>query len=163
MQLNKYPIGQQDFPSIIREGKVYVDKTMHALRIIQSSKSNFLSKPRRFGKSLFISTLESIFLGKKELFKGLYIYDRWKFEEYPIIRMAFNTLAYEKNNLENANEATLTDIGASYDIILEKNTVKDKFKELIQKLNQKYDKGVVILIDEYDKPIIDFLSCIENY
>ena len=107
MITRKYPLGQQDFPSIRKEGKVYVDKTMYAHLIIETSKSNFLSKPRRFGKSLFLSTLESIFLGKKELFEGLYIYDKWQFEEYPIIRISFSNIGYREMGLDKAIDKEL--------------------------------------------------------
>jgi Predicted AAA-ATPase/PD-(D/E)XK nuclease superfamily len=158
MAFAKYPIGQQDFPSIRKEGKVYVDKTMYALDVIQSSKSNFLSKPRRFGKSLFISTLESIFLGKKELFEGLYICDKWQFEEYPIIRIDFNALAFEEDSLKNAIERKLTEISDDYDVKLQEGQLKDKFQQLIKLLHKKFDREVVILIDEYDKPIINYLD-----
>ncbi len=153
-----YPVGRQDFPNLIKEGFVYVDKTMHAFNIIKTSKSNFLSKPRRFGKSLFLSTLESIFLGKKELFKGLYIYDKWEFEKYPIIRISFSELPYEENNLQDAISERLIAIGQLNNIELKKKLIKTQFKELIEKLFQKFDKEVVILIDEYDKPLIDYLN-----
>jgi hypothetical protein len=75
-----YPVGKQDFPKIIQGGFVYVDKTKYALELARMGGSYFLSKPRRFGKSLFISTLETIFKGEKELFKGMYMYDKWDFE-----------------------------------------------------------------------------------
>ena len=158
MQERKYPIGKQDFHKIISEGFVYVDKTKFAYDLAVIGSSNFLSKPRRFGKSLFLSTLESIFLGKKELFKGLYIYDKWKFEEYPIIRISFSTLAYENNLLDYAIKKSLIEIAASYQIELKNEILKEQFKELIENLHQKHEKGVVILIDEYDKPLIDYLN-----
>jgi Predicted AAA-ATPase/PD-(D/E)XK nuclease superfamily len=155
-----YPIGQQDFPSIRNEGKVYVDKTMYALDVIQSSKSNFLSKPRRFGKSLFISTLESIFLGRKELFEGLYIYDKWQFEEYPMIRISFSNIGYRTMGLLNAIANELQSIAEKNELLLKSDRldIANVHKELIEKLYLKYKKGVVILIDEYDKPIIDYLD-----
>lgn len=158
MQERLYPVGQQDFPSIIREGKVYVDKTMHAYNLINSTKSNFLSKPRRFGKSLFLSTLESIFLGKKELFEGTFIYDKWSFEEYPIIRISFANIGYREIGLTTAIDKELVGIARKYQIDCKAENNSSKFLELIKQLNQKYNKGVVILIDEYDKPIIDFLD-----
>ena len=160
MQRRLYPVGQQDFPSIINEGKVYVDKTMYALELIQTSKSNFLSKPRRFGKSLFISTLESIFLGKKELFKELYIYDQWAFETYPIIRISFSNIGYRTMGLQNAIAHELNDIAKKYNIELshDKTDLANNFNELIKFLSSKFNKGVVILIDEYDKPLIDYLD-----
>ena len=132
-----YPIGKQDFPKLRKEGFVYVDKTQYAYELAKLGGSNFLSKPRRFGKSLFISTLESIFLGKKELFEGLYIYDKWQFEEYPIIRIDFNAVAFEENNLQNAIERKLTEISDFYEVELRNGHLKDKFQELIKLLHQK--------------------------
>ena len=154
----KYPLGQQDFPSIRREGKVYVDKTMYAYEMIETSKFNFLSKPRRFGKSLFISTLESIFLGKKELFEGLYIHDKWEFEEYPVIRMSFSNIGYREMGLEKAISEDLDRIYNSYEIPLNQKVVSQKFETLIHSLSNQFKKGVVILFDEYDKPLIDYLD-----
>ncbi|MEZ4987338.1 MAG: AAA family ATPase [Saprospiraceae bacterium] len=154
----KYPLGEQDFPSIRAAGKVYVDKTMYALHLIETSKSNFLSKPRRFGKSLFLSTLESIFLGKKELFEGLYIYDKWKFEEYPIIRISFSNIGYREMGLKQAINDDLDRIYLLYDLPLNKKVISQKFETLIKQLFGKFNKSVVILIDEYDKPLIDFLD-----
>lgn len=158
MYIRKYPIGEQDFPSIRKAGKVYVDKTMYAYQLIETSKSNFLSKPRRFGKSLFLSTLESIFLGKQELFESLYIYDKWQFEEYPIIRMSFSNIGYREMGLERAIDEDLNRMYKKYNIPLNEKVVSQKFEALIKLLFEKYNKGVVILIDEYDKPLIDYLD-----
>lgn len=160
MQQRLYPVGQQDFPSIINEGKIYVDKTMYALDIIITSKYNFLSKPRRFGKSLFISTLESIFKGQKELFKGLYIYDKWAFEEYPVIRISFSNIGYRTMGLQQAISNELTNIAGNNEIYIQSHAqdVGNMFLELIKKMHKKYEKEVVILLDEYDKPIIDYLD-----
>ncbi len=160
MSLQLYPLGRQDFSGIIKEGKVYVDKTMHAYNIIQRSKSNFLSKPRRFGKSLFISMLESLFLGKKELFKDTYIYDKWEFEEYPIIRISFSDIGYQTMGLQLAISTSLSKIATKYGIIIHsrENDIGYKFRELIESLYNKHQKEVVILIDEYDKPLIDYLD-----
>ncbi|WP_170254627.1 ATP-binding protein [Phaeodactylibacter luteus] len=158
MNRRKYPLGEQDFPSIREEGKVYVDKTMYAHHLIETSKSNFLSKPRRFGKSLFLSTLESIFLGKKELFEGLYIYDKWQFEEYPIIRISFSNIGYKEMGLGPAISNELDRIYQLYQLPLNDKVVSQKFEHLIKELSRTYNKGVVILIDEYDKPLIDFLE-----
>jgi hypothetical protein len=153
-----YPVGKQDFPKIIRGGFVYVDKTKYALELARMGGSYFLSKPRRFGKSLFISTLETIFKGEKELFKGMYIYDKWDFEEHPIIRLSFSMMAYEDNRLEQAVVKSLNVIASSYGLELVSDVLKEKFDELIKALHEKYNREVVILIDEYDKPLIDFLN-----
>lgn len=158
MKERLYPVGKQDFPKIIKGGFVYVDKTKFILDLMKIGGSFFLSKPRRFGKSLFISTLESAFLGRKELFKGLAIWDKWKFEEYPIIRISFSDIGYRELGLERAIENKLLEIAQSYDVTLVGENTSFKFKELIQKLCSKFGKEVVILIDEYDKPLIDYLD-----
>ncbi|HMP29662.1 MAG TPA: AAA family ATPase [Saprospiraceae bacterium] len=160
MQKRLYPIGQQDFPELINDGKVYVDKTMYAYTILTTNKYYFLSRPRRFGKSLFISTLESIFKGNKSLFEGLYIHDKWKFEEYPIIRISFSNIGYRTMGLSEAIAHELDAIGSRHQIKLksEKAYISSLFRELIVELQSKYNQNVVILIDEYDKPIIDYLD-----
>lgn len=133
MSFKLYPVGRQDFPSIIEDGFVYVDKTMYAYELAKLGGSYFLSKPRRFGKSLFISTLETIFLGKKEYFKGMYIYDKWNFEEYPIIRISFADIGYRENLLRNVIDNKLNQI-AKYNNIefsIEINKIDVKFQNLI--------------------------------
>ena len=90
--MKKLPIGIQDFKEIRTNDYVYVDKTELIYNIIESGKYYFLSRPRRFGKSLLISTMYYLFKGEKELFKGLYIYDKWEFDEYPIIRLDISKL-----------------------------------------------------------------------
>ena len=96
MFLQKYPIGIQDFSEVITRGNVYVDKTRFVLNLIESHKYYFLSRPRRFGKSLLLSTFDYLFRGHKELYKGLNIYDKWNFEVYPVIKISFSKLSYEK-------------------------------------------------------------------
>jgi hypothetical protein len=158
MSFQKYPVGLQDFSEIITRKNIYVDKTRFIHNLLLSQKYYFLSRPRRFGKSLLISTLYYLFKGKKELFKGLYIYDKWNFEEYPVIRMSFSSLSYEKGGLEQTVKDALLDIAKSYDLSIEKEKVKDIFSTLIKQLHRKFDRQVVVLIDEYDKPIIDYLD-----
>ncbi len=158
MAIQKYPIGLQDFGGIRKNGYVYVDKTPYIHKLITSYKYYFLSRPRRFGKSLLISTFECVFKGEKELFDGLYIYDKWAFEAYPIIRISFSNIGYRDTGLQEALKITLDGIASENDIILESIGISQKFKELIQSLYAKYNKEVVILIDEYDKPIIDYLD-----
>jgi hypothetical protein len=160
MAIQKYPIGHQDFGKIITQGFVYVDKTHFIHKIIDKGGYYFLSRPRRFGKSLLISTLECVFKGQKELFEGLHIYDKWDFEPYPIIRISFSNIGYRTKGLLNAIGDTLEEIASEYGIPLfsEKADIANCFKELIKSLFQKYNQQVVILIDEYDKPIIDYLD-----
>jgi Predicted AAA-ATPase/PD-(D/E)XK nuclease superfamily len=158
MAIQKYPIGLQDFGGIRKNGYVYVDKTPYIHQLITSYKYYFLSRPRRFGKSLLISTLECVFKGQKDLFEGLYIYDKWAFDDYPIIRISFSNIGYRDIGLQAALNTTLDKIANDYGITLENQGISQKFKELIQSLYAKYNKQVVILIDEYDKPIIDYLD-----
>jgi phage-related protein len=121
---------------------------MYALDVIITSKYNFLSKPRRFGKSLFISTLESIFKGQKELFKGLYIYDKWDFEAYPVIRISFSNIGYRTMGLQKATSNELTSIAANNEIDIQSSAqdIGNMFLELIKKMHKKYDKEVVIIL-----------------
>ena len=158
MTLQKYPIGLQDFGGIRREGYVYVDKTQHIHRLIKFAKYYFMSRPRRFGKSLLISTLECVFRGQKELFEGLYIYDKCEFEPYPIIRISFASIGYRDMGLLPSLHKELESIASKYEITLESEGLSHKFNELIKSIYHKYNQQVVILIDEYDKPIIDYLD-----
>ncbi len=150
-----------NFESIIRGNCIYVDKTKYIHKIISSvDKFFFLSRPRRFGKSLTVSTLRSIFEGKKELFKNLYIENTdWLWDEYPIVQLDFNGI--ESSNTEiliKRITETLGDIAEKYDIHLQKESAPAQFSELIVKLHKKYNKGVVVLVDEYDKPIVGHLG-----
>ena len=99
----KYPIGIQDFGEIRRNGYAYVDKTALMYKMVSEGKYYFLSRPRRFGKSLFLSTLESFFSGKKDLFEGLAVWEQeWEWKQYPILHLDLNTELYDsKEALEN--------------------------------------------------------------
>jgi hypothetical protein len=158
MAIQRYPIGLQDFSEVITRGCVYVDKTPFVLELINTHKYYFLSRPRRFGKSLLISTIDYLFKGRKELFEGLYIHDKWEFEEYPIIRISFSEIGYRTSDLLSAINSRLSEIASDYSISLTETTIDKQFRELIHKLHQKFTKKVVILIDEYDKPLIDYLD-----
>ena len=138
----RLPIGIQTFREIIEEDYVYVDKTKYALDILQNYKYVFLSRPRRFGKSLFLDTLYEIFSGNKELFKDLYIYENYDFQKYPVIKISwagdFKTLESTKivamsildRNKENLGvECKSEDVGVC-------------FGEIIQNAYKKYQKKV---------------------
>jgi hypothetical protein len=156
--IQKYPVGIQDFGEIRTNGYVYVDKTEYVHRLVEQGKYYFLSRPRRFGKSLFISTLECLFLAKKELFKGLFIEYKWNWERTnPIIRISFSNIGHKEKGLYKAIDDELNNIAKKYEIVLEETVISGKFKELIERLDENRGK-VVVLIDEYDKPIIDFLG-----
>jgi hypothetical protein len=156
--IQRYPVGLQDFGEVRTGGYVYVDKTEFAYKLVEQGKYYFLSRPRRFGKSLFISTLECLFLAKKELFKGLYVEDKWNWEQtYPIIRISFSNIGHKDLGLHEAINLSLDDTAQKYDITLQATYNSGKLKELIETLSEKLGK-VVVLIDEYDKPIIDYLG-----
>ena len=153
-----YSSGIQSFSELRHYGCKYVDKTNYLYNLINSGKYFYLCRPRRFGKSLTLSTLEYIFKGKKELFNGLFIEDKWNWEQnFPVIRIDFSNLKEKSNGLETALCNRLHEIAIEYKITLEKNKSDNLFDELIKKLHSKYNK-VVILIDEYDKPILDYIE-----
>jgi hypothetical protein len=156
-------VGQQDFAQIRKAGMIYVDKT-HFLHGIIKSRAPFwfLARPRRFGKSLLINTLKEIFLGKKELFSGLYIEDKIIWEEYPVIHLDFSKIGFQTLGLEKAIHRCLNIIAEEYEIVYEETEINTKFEELMKALDAKTGKQVVILIDEYDKPITDVLEVGEN-
>ncbi len=159
-KLQTLSIGIQTFEKLINDGCLYVDKTRQIHDLIRTGSVYFLSRPRRFGKSLLISTLKAIFEGKKELFKGLWIessdYD-WKV--YPIIHLSFSGVAYKNNDtLPEYLNHHLRQMAAAHDVEVADNLPYYLyFGDLIAALSKK--GRVVILIDEYDKPILD---CIEN-
>lgn len=155
----KYPIGIQDFEDLQRNGYAYVDKTNFVYKLADEGKYYFLSRPRRFGKSLFLSTLEAYFQGKKELFEGLAIYDletEWK--KYPIFHIDLNTANFrEKDSLYMVLNDYLTTWESKYGARESEATLALRFKGVIARAAEKEGCGVVILIDEYDKPILQTL------
>ena len=148
-----------DFPAIRRDGKIYVDKTMFMHRLVTdpSSRLFFVSRPRRFGKSLTISALKALFQGRRELFKGLYI-DKtdWTWEKHPVIHFEFNDLTTTgleefTRNLANHVKDRLVEAGYAYDDSL---SAHENFAKAIEALSAANGgKGVVILVDEYDAPV----------
>ena len=156
--MRRYPVGIQDFSEVRKGGYVYVDKTMFVDRLFWHGKFYFLSRPRRFGKSLFLSALDYLFQGREELFKGLYIHERWDWSQTnPIIKISFSNISHKEKGLLMAISDNLDDIAKKYGIVLNEKVNSGKFKELIETLSVNLGK-VVILIDEYDKPIIDYLG-----
>lgn len=155
--MQKLPLGEQHFSAIRSEGKLYVDKTERIFQLVNNGKFNFLSRPRRFGKSLLISTLEHLFKGNRQYFDELWIADKWDWEQsFPVIHISFNAIGVFSLGLEKAIETTLVETADKYEILLEKEGIDKRFQELIEKLSK--DKKVVLLIDEYDKPIVDYLD-----
>jgi hypothetical protein len=157
MSIQKYPIGLQDFKKIREADKIYLDKTKYIHEITQTYGNYFLSRPRRFGKSLLISTLAYLYRGKKELFKGLYIEDKWDWTKiYPVIEISFNTIGHVTLGLEKAIDTRLHQIAEAHGVVLTSDKYDRRFQELIEKLS--VNGKVVVLIDEYDKPILDYLG-----
>ncbi len=156
--IQKYPVGIQDFSEVRTGGYVYVDKTPFIETLVNQGKFYFLSRPRRFGKSLFVSALQYLFQGRKDLFQGLYIEDKWDWTvTNPIIKISFSNIGHKDKGLKEAINDSLDDSAKKYGISLNQKFNSTKFKELIETLDTKHGK-VVILIDEYDKPIIDYLG-----
>lgn len=155
----KYPIGIQDFEKLRTKGYSYVDKSRFVYKLATEGEYYFLSRPRRFGKSLFLSTLEAYFQGKKELFEGLAIYDletEWK--KYPIFHIDLNTANFrEKDSLYTVLNDYLTTWESKYGARESEATLALRFKGVIARAAEKEGCGVVILIDEYDKPILQTL------
>ena len=158
MKLKKLPIGISTLKDILEEDYVYVDKTKIAQQLIEDGRYYFLSRPRRFGKSLFLDTLRTIFDGDKEVFKGLSIYDSgYEFVKYPIIRISFNSGDFSsKESFHKRIYQILDKNQRDLDIECPKEfTSSGCFERLIEEAHKKYNKKVVILVDEYDKPILD--------
>jgi hypothetical protein len=157
--MKKLPIGISDFKKLREENFIYVDKTQYIYKLItEGAGYYFLSRPRRFGKSLLISTLEYLFKGEKKLFKGLYIQDKWNWEEiYPVIRIDFgDTQVRNKVELEKELKAIIIEIGKVYSYKYNQEyTINRNLRLLIEKIYEVTKKQMIILIDEYDKPILD--------
>jgi len=157
--MKKLPLGIQNIREIIESGCVYVDKTRYVYDLIESTKCYFLSRPRRFGKSLLLDTIKEVFSGDKELFKGLWIYDSdYDFVRYPVIRLDMSGIANKTaETLEKSLCFELRNQIRREELDISLDDPADLFKNLIEALYNKYHKKVVVLIDEYDKPILDHL------
>ena len=158
--MQKLPIGIAVFRDIREGNYIYIDKTKYAYELITNYKYTFLSRPRRFGKSLFLDTLQEIFEGNKKLFKGLYIYDKWDWnKKYPVIKISFSGDLRSSEKLKNRINDILIQNQKRLEIECEKIEEYDScFEELIRETYHKHNKKVVILIDEYDKAILDNLD-----
>ena len=156
----KYPIGIQDFESIISGGYVYVDKTALIYRLVTEGKIYFLSRPRRFGKSLLVSTLEAYFKGKKDLFRGLAIDElETEWAEYPVFHIDFNGSNFTRPQvLEEVIEKFLSDQEDVYGRNPNSRDAGDRFKDVLKAAHEKTGRRAVVLIDEYDKPLLDVLD-----
>ncbi len=156
--MKKLPIGLQDFARLRQEDFLYVDKTELLYQLVTEGVYYFLSRPRRFGKSLLVSTLVELFQGRQELFEGLWIHDRWDWQQtYPVIHLSLNSLGYKELGLEKALALRLNKIATHYGLTLQSEANSLRLQELIEQLHHSLGR-VVVLIDEYDKPILDYLD-----
>ena len=160
----KLPIGIQTFETLRTEGYVYVDKTKYLVDLVDSGAIYFLARPRRFGKSLTISTFDALFSGKKELFKGLYaeeFMNRPDYTPYPVIRLDMSNVITNHgiDGIEYSIVKQVEDIAQLLGVSLTRcNLPGIVFGDLIVNTAQKYNQKVVILVDEYDKPYTDFVD-----
>ena len=156
----KYPIGIQNFAEIITKDYVYVDKTDLVYSLVTEGKIYFLSRPRRFGKSLLVSTLENYFMGRKELFKGLKIDSlEQDWLEYPIFHVDFSQDNYVKEGMvADKIEEYMTQWEEIYGRSPIARTLSGRFLYVLKEAHKQYGRPCVVLVDEYDKPILDGLS-----
>ena len=158
--MKKLPLGIQNFRKIIEEGYVYADKTRYVYDLMNDASYYFLSRPRRFGKSLLLDTIAEAFGGDRELFSGLYIYETdYRFEKHPVLRLDMSNIANKTPEvLEESLSNTLKNRIKAEGLDIDFGLPSDIFKTLIEALYNKYEKRVVVLIDEYDKPILDHIE-----
>ena len=162
----KYPIGIQSFDQIIERGYVYVDKTNLIYRLVNEGKIYFLSRPRRFGKSLLLSTLKSYFLGRKDLFNGLAISSlETEWTEHPVFHIDFNSTNFAKEvTLEQKINFMLNSWSTQYGLPSQEGKIDlgDRFVEILSGVHKITGQPAVVLIDEYDKPLLDVLDVDKN-
>ncbi len=157
----KFPIGIQSFENIISDGYVYVDKTAFVYSLTHEGKVYFLSRPRRFGKSLLISTLENYYLGKKELFKGLAIEKletEWK--TYPVFRIDFNGTDFTENEVLAKNiSGYIREWERKYGVVSDEDfSIGERFARVLSAAHRQTGMRCVVLVDEYDKPLLDVMD-----
>lgn len=151
------PIGLQSFADIIRDGYVYIDKTQHIYNLAKMGRYYFLSRPRRFGKSLLLSTIHEYFAGNKELFSGLYLGEHeteWK--KHPVFHFDFSLQKYGTNDALNAMlDEILNKYEKEYGVANISSSLSLRFKSLLETASEKTGLGCVVLVDEYDKPMLE--------
>ncbi len=162
----RYPIGQQDFKNLRNRNLIYIDKTRFIRKVVDDGAQYFfLGRPRRFGKSLFLSTLRYFFEGERELFKGLYIDStNWDWESCPVLHLDLNTNRYAKKGiLDGVLDNLFREWEKKYEVEVKDSDYSQRFKTIIRTAYEKTGKQVVILVDEYDKPLVGNLHNDENY
>lgn len=133
----KLPLGLQDFRKIIEGGYRYIDKTAYIHQMCKAGSTYFLSRPRRFGKSITVSLLDELYSGSQELFEGLWIADKWDWSKrHPVIRISFKDLNFEQRGLEEVLAERLQEIAKENHLQLEQKAARDRFRELIRRLGR---------------------------
>ena len=159
--MEKLPIGISSFEVLRSQGYVYIDKTEGIHQLVTEGMYYFMSRPRRFGKSLLVSTLRCLFAGKRELFDGLWIAEpgRWNWTPHPVVVIDFSCIALDTpEHLRLSLQTMLHEIAQTYQIQLQTTLLVSQFGELLLALYRQTQQRVVILIDEYDKPLIEHLG-----
>ena len=163
MTRRRLPIGLQTFRELRERDCYYVDKTAYAWRLAEEGKHYFLSRPRRFGKSLFLDTLKELFEGNEPLFRGLDVHDHWDWSaRHPVLRLSFGSGNFKEPGYVHKNLLAQLDaierragVDSTYD------TAPERFGHLIEALHESTGRRVAVLVDEYDKPILDALEAPE--
>ncbi|MDE6522708.1 MAG: AAA family ATPase, partial [Muribaculaceae bacterium] len=162
----KYAIGQQDFRELREDDSFYVDKTYYVEKIAKSkTRYWFLARPRRFGKSLFLSTLRYFYEGRRELFQGLYVDSiDWDWEPYPVLRLDLNINRYDELGLlDTVLDNLFREWESEYKVVSESKDLSTRFRNIIKAAHEKTGRQVVILVDEYDKPLVGNLNVDDNF
>jgi hypothetical protein len=157
--MKNLPLGRQNFRDIILENLLYVDKTEQLYNLVTKGNLYFLSRPRRFGKTLLVSMLKELFEGRKELFEDLWIGQQsdYAFEAFLVLHFNFADFGHKVEDLKEILNRKVLNYGKEFDVIIPDTTLSENFKALVKDISEK-GKPVVLLIDEYDKPIIDFFT-----
>ena len=164
MNRRRLPIGLQTFRELREEDCYYVDKTGFIARLLDEGKHYFLSRPRRFGKSLFLDTLKELFEGNEPLFAGLDIHDRWDWSvRHPVVRLSFGGGHFGESGYVHASTmAQLAAAAQDAGVAVDYDTAPERFRDLLRALHTRTGRRVVVLVDEYDKPILDALEAPET-
>ena len=161
MNRQRLPVGNQDFRRLRTTNSYYVDKTPLVRKLIENGDYYFLSRPRRFGKSLLVSTLKALFEGQEDLFRGLAIDDHWDWSiKFPVVRLSFDGSYNELGQIEHDVMRQLASVERRYGVSPDTTSVSGSLRlsHLVEQLHDQTGQQVVVLVDEYDKPILDVLS-----
>ena len=156
--LKRLPIGQQDFENIIERNGIYADKTKIIYDLLETADCFFLSRPRRFGKSLLISVLKYLFEGRKELFAGLWIEDKIEWKKIPVVRIDMSAVDFYERTLSDGINFVLKSEAERNNVVVSGDSNKEIFTNLIKTLYETTGEKVVVLVDEYDKPLVEYIN-----